>query len=45
MRLSIVIPVYNEAKTLEAIVRRVAEVRLEGIDKEIVLVNDCSADG
>ena len=44
MRLSIVIPVYNEAKTLEAIVRRVAGVQLDGIDKEIVLVNDCSAD-
>ncbi len=45
MRLSIVIPVYNEAETLEAIVRRVAGVQLEGIEKEIVLVNDCSADG
>ncbi len=42
MVLSIVIPVYNERATLAEIIRRVAEVAL---DKEIVLVDDCSTDG
>lgn len=43
-RLSIVIPVYNEAKTLNALLDRVREVALE-VEKEIVLVDDCSTDG
>jgi len=43
MKLSIVIPVYNEAKTLRKIVSLVKKV--EGIDKEIILVDDGSTDG
>jgi glycosyltransferase involved in cell wall biosynthesis len=43
MKLSIVIPVYNESKTLEELVRRVKAV--EGITKEIILVEDASRDG
>ena len=43
-RLSIVIPVYNEAKTLNALLDQVKEVPLE-IEKEIILVDDCSTDG
>ena len=46
MRLSIVIPVYNETETLAEIVRRVWEVDLgSDADKEIVLVDDYSTDG
>jgi len=41
MKLSIVIPVYNEEKTLEEIVRRVQATPYE---KELVLVDDCSKD-
>lgn len=41
MKLSIVIPVYNEERTLEEIVRRVQQVPYE---KELVLVDDCSKD-
>lgn len=44
MRLSVVIPVYNEEKTIEEIVRRVDAVDV-GLDKELILVDDCSADG
>ncbi|MBN1557543.1 MAG: glycosyltransferase family 2 protein [Lentisphaerae bacterium] len=43
-KLSIVIPVYNEADTLETIVRRVQDVDV-GLDKELVLVDDASSDG
>ncbi|MEN6625117.1 MAG: glycosyltransferase family 2 protein [Candidatus Sumerlaeia bacterium] len=42
--LSIVIPVYNEAKTISTIVDAVQAVKLDGIRKEIVIVNDCSTD-
>lgn len=45
MKLSIVIPVYNEAETIEAVYRRVATVALDNIEKEIVIVDDGSADG
>lgn len=40
-RLSVVIPVYNEEKTLRNLVDRVREVPIR---KEMILVNDCSKD-
>jgi len=45
MKLSIVIPAYNEEATIEAIVRRVQAVDLGAIEKEIIVVNDGSQDG
>tara|TARA_B100000686_G_scaffold354363_1_gene464217 strand:+ start:1810 stop:2502 length:693 start_codon:yes stop_codon:yes gene_type:complete len=42
MKLSIIIPVYNEYTTLEEILRRVRAVPVE---KEIILVDDGSSDG
>ncbi len=41
MKLSIVMPVYNEEKTLEEIFRR---VQATPYDKEIIAVDDCSRD-
>jgi glycosyltransferase involved in cell wall biosynthesis len=41
MKLSVLIPVYNEASTLKEIVERVMNV---GLDKELILVNDASSD-
>jgi glycosyltransferase involved in cell wall biosynthesis len=41
MKLSIVIPAYNEQKTIREILNRVEALDL---DKEIVVVNDCSTD-
>jgi hypothetical protein len=44
-KLSIVIPVYNEAKTIHEILNRVLKVELNyGFEKEIILVNDFSTD-
>ena len=43
MKLSIVIPCYNEAKTIRAIVDAVRAAPIA--DKEIIIVDDCSADG
>ena len=44
MKLSIVIPVYNEAATIARIVDLVRSVEV-GMEKEILLVDDCSRDG
>ncbi len=44
MRLSIVIPVFNEVTTIEEILRRVHSVDA-GLDKEIIVVDDGSTDG
>lgn len=44
MKLSIVIPVYNEAATVEEIIRSVASVNA-GVEKELVVIDDCSTDG
>src|SRR5580704_14685595 len=44
-KLSILIPVYNEANTIHLILDRIAEVNLiNNIAKELILVNDCSTD-
>lgn len=45
MKLSIVIPVYNEKDTIEELCCRVAAVTLDSIEKEIIVVDDGSADG
>lgn len=44
MKLSIVIPVYNEAATIAKIVELVRAVDV-GMEKELLLVDDCSRDG
>lgn len=42
MKLSVIIPVYNESRTVAEVIRRVREVDL---DKEIIVVDDGSGDG
>jgi glycosyltransferase involved in cell wall biosynthesis len=44
-RLSIIVPAYNEAPTLRAIVAAVLAVKLTDIEKEVVIVDDGSSDG
>lgn len=44
-RLSIIIPAYNEEKTISLILDRINEVKLiRNIEKEVIIVNDCSND-
>jgi hypothetical protein len=44
-KLSIIIPAYNEERTIHLILNKVLDVSLMGgIEKEIVIVNDCSKD-
>jgi glycosyltransferase involved in cell wall biosynthesis len=42
MRLSVVVPVYNEVKTIKEIINRIQQVEME---KEIIIVDDSSTDG
>jgi len=45
-KLSIIVPVYNEAKTIVFTLDKIKEVKLlQDIAKEIIIVNDCSTDG
>lgn len=44
MKLSIIIPVFNEEKTIRKLYERVDEVVIPGVDKEIIIVNDASSD-
>jgi glycosyltransferase involved in cell wall biosynthesis len=43
-KLSIIIPVYNEGKTIAPILEKVFHAALEGIEKEIIVVDDASTD-
>ena len=43
-RLSIVIPCYNEEKTLQDCVERVLSIQDENIELELIIVDDCSKD-
>jgi|TARA_B110000902_G_scaffold133941_1_gene155349 glycosyltransferase involved in cell wall biosynthesis len=44
-KLSIIIPAYNEERTIHFILNKVKEVNLiNGITKEVIIVNDCSTD-
>jgi len=45
-RLSIIIPAYNEARTIHLILDKVRKVNLiNNIEKEVIIVNDASTDG
>ncbi len=43
-KLSVVVPVYNEADTLEEVVRRVYAVDIGAVDKDVIICNDGSTD-
>lgn len=42
---SIVIPVHNEARTIETVIELVAKAQVHGLQKEIILIDDASNDG
>jgi glycosyltransferase involved in cell wall biosynthesis len=45
VKLSIIVPVYNERETIAELLRRVVMAPLQGAEKEILVVDDCSTDG
>jgi len=45
MKLSVIIPAYNEGRTIHLILDKVKAVQLiGGVEKEVIIVNDCSKD-
>lgn len=44
MKLSIVMPVFNEEKTVSHVLKKVAKVTFKGVTKEIIVVDDGSTD-
>jgi glycosyltransferase involved in cell wall biosynthesis len=44
LKLSVLIPVYNEAETIEKVVQAVLAVEIEGVETELVIVDDASRD-
>lgn len=42
--LSIIIPVYNEEKTIDKVIDKVRRVKLKNIKKEIIIIDDASTD-
>jgi glycosyltransferase involved in cell wall biosynthesis len=45
MKVCIVIPVYNEVKTVAEIISRVSSATVIAPEKEVIIVDDCSTDG
>jgi glycosyltransferase involved in cell wall biosynthesis len=43
--LSVVVPVYNERQTIAEVLRRVGAARLDGVEAEVIVVDDGSTDG
>jgi len=44
MKLSIIVPVYNEQRTINEVIERVLAVDLPGVERELILANDGSYD-
>ena len=44
MKLSIIIPVYNEEKTIAELINKVKSVKIPDVSKEIIVVDDGSVD-
>ncbi len=45
MKLSVIIPAFNERSTLMELLRRVLAAELPGLSRELLIVDDCSTDG
>ena len=44
MKLSIIIPVFNEEKTISEMLRKVNEIKISGVEKQVIVINDGSTD-
>ena len=44
MKLSILVPVFNEEKTIVSVLKRINETKVENIDYEVIVINDGSTD-
>ena len=44
IKLSIIVPAYNEENTIIKILEKVAYAEIEGVNKEVIVIDDCSTD-
>ena len=44
-KLSIIVPVFNEEKTVGEVIKRLSDLVIKGIKKEVIIVDDGSVDG
>ncbi|BDD10354.1 glycosyl transferase [Fulvitalea axinellae] len=44
-KISIVVPVYNEVNTVRGVLERLRDIPLNGVSRQIIVVNDASSDG
>jgi glycosyltransferase involved in cell wall biosynthesis len=44
VKISVIVPAYNEEATIAAVIQRIESVWLEGIEREIIVVDDASTD-
>lgn len=44
MKLSIIIPVFNEEKTIAQVLQKVSQVNIPNVDKEVIVIDDGSSD-
>ena len=44
IKLSIIIPAFNEENTIIKILEKVADVEIKGVNKEVIVIDDCSTD-
>ena len=44
-KISIIVPIYNEKETLSEIISKIEKTNFCSLEKELILVNDCSTDG
>ena len=44
IKLSVIVPAYNEEKTIIKLLKKVRDVEITGVTKEIIVIDDCSID-
>ena len=44
IKLSIIVPAYNEENTILKILEKVAKTETEGVKREVIVIDDCSTD-
>ena len=44
IKLSIIVPAYNEENSIIKILEKVSEAEIEGVNREVIVIDDCSTD-
>ena len=44
IKLSIIVPAFNEENSIIKILKKVADVEIEGVNREVIVIDDCSTD-